>query len=135
MKEPGLSVFPRGDNLVGARHEPEMARLKLGPQALNPPSMRIHKPMEDKPCAAPSFSRSPALVCCQSGRVSAFLRPRCLQPAPSLPSWPTPRWLSRHPTTVRWSGRQPKAFTLLALACANGRIRLYPRRTQLASSP
>jgi len=46
---------------------------------------------------------------------------------------PSPRWLSRYPTTLpNWSGRQPKAFTLLAHACAKGRFRLYPWRTQRA---
>jgi hypothetical protein len=36
--------------------------------------------------------------------------------------------------TAEWSGRQPKASTLLPLVCAKGRIRLGPWRTQRVRS-
>jgi len=46
-----------------------------------------------------------------------------------------PQMAARYPTTpLNWSARQPKASTRLALACAKGRIRLGPWRTQRVRS-
>jgi hypothetical protein len=71
----------------------------------------------------------------QEGLVS-WRDKRGLRPAPSLPSWPSPGWLSRYPTTPpNWAVRQPKALQSWLLLARRGGSVWGPGRTQRGRFP